>query len=72
MILFADDTNLFRSGSDLNVLCNEFSAELSKLYNWFNVNKLSLNIIKTNFMIFLNQKRVLDISVKINNSRLIM
>ena len=67
MILFADDTNLFRSGSDLNVLCNEFSAELSKLYSWFNVNKLSLNITKTNFMIFSNQKRVLDISVKINN-----
>ena len=50
-ILFADDTNIFRSGSDLNVLCGEISKELDKLNVWFNVNKLSLNVVKTNYMV---------------------
>ena len=31
MILFADDTNLFRSGFDLDLLCAEISQELCKL-----------------------------------------
>ena len=51
-ILFADDTNIFRSGCNLNVLANEISEELGKLQVWFNVNKLSLNIQKTNYMLF--------------------
>ena len=28
------------------------STELNKLHNWFAVNKLSLNIKKTNYMVF--------------------
>ena len=39
-------------GSDLSILRNEISIEMNKLYTWFNVNKLSLNIAKTNYMIF--------------------
>ena len=63
-ILFADDTNIFRSGSDLNVLCREISKELDKLNVWFNVNKLSLNVAKTNYMVFgkdRNQDSILTI-----------
>ena len=51
-ILFADDTNIFKSGDNLSVLCNEISKELDKLNVWFNVNKLSLNVAKTNYMVF--------------------
>ena len=51
-ILFADDTNIFYSGTNLLVLNNE----LKKLRNWFDLNKLSLNILKTNYMIFSNKK----------------
>ena len=51
-ILFADDTNIFRSGLDINVLCKEISDELDKLKTWFNVNKLSLNVLKTNYVVF--------------------
>ena len=67
LILFADDTNLFRTGSDLSILCNEMSTEMNKLYTWFNVNKLSLNIAKTNYMIFSNKKPISNVSVRINN-----
>ena len=52
MILFADDTNLFKSGRDLAVLCQEMSEELDKLNIWFRVNKLSLSVAKTNFILF--------------------
>ena len=54
-ILFADDTNLFYSGKDIDELCSVVSIELDKLCIWFQVNKLSLNTSKTNFMIFTNR-----------------
>ena len=55
-ILFADDTNLFYSGKDIDELCSVVSIELDKLCIWFQVNKLSLNTSKTNFMIIHKQK----------------
>ena len=67
LILFADDTNLFKSGSDLSILCNEISTELSKLYTWFNVKKLSLNVLKTNYMIFSNKKLASNVEVRISD-----
>ena len=55
-IVFADDTNFFYSGKDLTEVCKTVSNELDKLCRWFQVNKLSLNIAKTNFMVFGNKK----------------
>ena len=55
-ILFADDTNLFYSGKDIKELCSVVSIELDKLCKWFQVNKLSLNTSKTNFMVFTNKR----------------
>ena len=51
-IVFANDTNLFYSGDHLSQVCETVSTELGKLHSWFQVNELSLNIVKTNFMIF--------------------
>ena len=53
--LFADDTNVFYSGKDIDELCSLVSIELDKLCIWFQVNKLSLNTSKTNFRIFTNR-----------------
>ena len=53
--LFADDTNLFYSSKDIAELCSVVSIELDKLCIWFQVNKLSLNTSKTNFMVFTNR-----------------
>ena len=50
-VLFADDTNIFCSGKDINQLSKLLCIELDKLNIWFAVNKLSLNVSKTNFMI---------------------
>jgi len=44
MILFADDTDLFLSGPNLDDICVQLNLELKKLSRWFKLNKLSLNI----------------------------
>ena len=54
-ILFADDTNVFYSGKDIDELCSGVSIEFDKLCIWFQVNKLSLNTPKTNVMVFTNR-----------------
>ena len=51
-IIFADDTNIFCTGNDLIETCKRMSTELEKLQDWFALNKLSLNVTKTNFMVF--------------------
>ena len=48
-VIFADDTNIFCSDDNIEQLCKRVSNELNKLNIWFAVNKLSLNVSKTNF-----------------------
>ena len=64
-ILFADDTNFFCSGYNINELCQTVCDELVKLDKWFALNKLSRNIEKTNFMIFSHKyiNNVIDINI---------
>ena len=52
LILFADDTNVFFHHKDLNALQDITNSELNKLSNWFRANRLSLNVKKTNYIIF--------------------
>ena len=66
-ILFADDSNLFFSHSKPDYLVNTVNNELKLVASWFTVNKLSLNIAKTNYMLFSNSVRGLPSPVKINN-----
>ena len=49
--MFADDTNLFMCGKDLDVLFKNVNDELVKVALWFQANKLSLNVIKTKYSI---------------------
>ena len=50
--LFADDTNIYYEAESLHHLQNVVNKELKKVKIWLDVNKLSLNIDKTNFIIF--------------------
>ncbi len=54
LLLFADDTTLIFSSSDLKSLVSTLNKELALVYKWFNLNKLSLNVQKTKYMIFSN------------------
>ena len=51
-ILYADDTNMFISGSDVNDLFRRMNIELEKLSDWLIANKLSLNVAKTHYVLF--------------------
>ena len=51
-ILFADDTNLFSSGKDLDELGNRVNEELEHISIWLKVNKLSLNVKKNSLYDF--------------------
>ena len=50
--LFADDTNIYYESSNLVQIEKVMNKELNKLYQWLCVNRLSLNISKTHFLIF--------------------
>ena len=49
--LFAD-TNIYYESASLQDLEKMSNNELNKLYLWLNVNRLSLNIDRTNYIIF--------------------
>ena len=51
-VLFADDTNAFCSNKDLKRLNDVVQNEMIKVKTWLDLNKLSLNVNKTNFILF--------------------
>ena len=71
--LYADDTNIYYESSSLDKLERTVNRELNKLYLWLNVNRLSLNIDKTNFIVFhpYNKPIKKSITIKINNKAII-
>ena len=56
--LFADDTNIYYESEDLKILEKTVNEELKKLSLWLNLNRLALNVAKTNFVIFRSCQKV--------------
>ena len=54
--LFADDTNLFISGDNSQKLYEAANNDLNAIAEWLKVNRLSLNVKKTHYMVFSNTK----------------
>ena len=50
--LFADDTNIYYEADNLKELEKTINKELHWLNHWLYINRLALNISKTNFVIF--------------------
>jgi len=63
--IFADDTNLFSSDRSLLNLESAINKTLPCIFNWLVANKLSLNIKKTNFIIFHPPQKKTQYSVKL-------
>lgn len=64
-ILFADDTSVFYSHKNPEILIKVVNEELDKLSTWFKSNKLSLNIKKTSYILFGTKSDSLNSSMKI-------
>ena len=61
--LFADDTNIYYESDDLRELEKTVNKELKILSLWLNLNRLALNVGKTNFVIFRSNKRPVNHNV---------
>jgi len=57
---FADDTNLLYSHKNPKTLKKVMNIDLKSLYEWLCANRLSLNVSKTEFMIFRPPKKTLS------------
>ena len=66
-IMFVDDTNLFFSHSDINILFEKMNKELTNVSNWFNANKLSLNVKKNKFSFFHESSKNNNIPLRLPN-----
>ena len=64
-ILFADDTNLLMSHKNLHTLIDKINERLEKVSIWLKLNKLSLNLTKTNFMLFKSSRKKVYQELKI-------
>ena len=58
--MFDGDTKLFYKHRNLITLYNIVNNELIKISKWFKLNKLSLYIIKTNYIIFHNNGKTVN------------
>ena len=63
--LFADDTNLLYADKNLSSLETVVNEELRNIGNWLRVNTLSLNVKKSNFVIFRPYQKRIDYEVNI-------
>ena len=73
-LLFADDSNMFLSGKDPDDLIRTMNEEMVKVIDWLQINRLSLNLNKTHFILF-RRKRVrisLSTDLIINNVKIDM
>ena len=64
--LFADDSNLFFSHKNLAQLEMIINVELAHVQTWLSTNKLSLNIDKSNYVLFHPPQEKVNISIKLN------
>ena len=72
LILFADDSNLFINGKDINEIATKLNLELKNIQEWLKSNRLSLNIKKTQYIIFTQsrKKEIPDLKIIINNENI--
>ena len=66
-VLFADNTDRFCSSTSLHDLQDTINRELAKRFVWFSVNRLPLNLGKTNYMLFRSRPPDNELTLTINN-----
>ena len=63
--LFADDTNILYADKSLQTLEVTVNDELLKVHEWLTSNKLTLNVKKSNYVIFHPYQKKIDLKVNI-------
>ena len=63
---FAEDTNLLLINNDsIKKLNKAVNFDLKNLTNWYNANKISLNVSKTELILFKSKMKKLDFDFKL-------
>ena len=62
---FADDTNLSYLSNSIEKLNKRVNADLKQLVNWLNASKISLNIKKTEMVIFKSKQKKFEADLKV-------
>ena len=70
-ILFLGDINIFSSHRYLNFIVNTLNEELLNLTDWYRAKKLSINIIKSNFVVFKPRQKKEKLNVKLETNVLL-
>ena len=68
--LYADDTDITASDKSIKGAEEQVNKDLNNIHNWLIANKLSLNVIKTKYMIFATAHKIKNcpkIDVKMND-----
>ena len=65
---FADDINQLCLGSSIKKLSKVVNADVKRLVNWLNANKISLNVKKTEMVIFKSKQKKFEGDLKIKLS----
>jgi hypothetical protein len=60
--MYADDTNLTYSGSDINTIQFHLNEDLENINEWLISNKLTLNMTKTEYMLIGSRQRLSTLS----------
>ena len=66
---FADDTNLLYLGKSIKKLNKIVNYDLKNLLYWLNANKISLNVKKTELVVFKSKRKQFDDEIKLNLNR---
>ena len=74
--MYADDTTLFVSGSNITDIERKLTANMVEIINWINIKKLALNVTKTKCMLLTSSQRRRfldhegDLHIEINNNKI--
>lgn len=58
--LYADDTSLFYFGNSVDSVISDAQSDLDLLNQWFQFNLLTINVLKTNYIIFKAKNKKID------------
>ena len=60
--LYADDTSITYSNSDMNIIEDKLNADLERLHVWLRSNRLSLNVVKSEYVAIASRNRLNNLS----------
>ena len=66
---FADDTNLLQSSNSLKQINKYVNHDLKLIVHWLQVNRISLNLDKTEIVIFRPKRKQITKKYELSNKR---